>query len=151
MACNSCRGTCRGPFRFLAAASAYAVAAVMLVGVSGGGCAKPEVVATTPHEATLPEKVRIYQKPPAKKYELLGIVTATRAEGARWDDRGDANMAFDTMLKKAAAKGANGLLMEAEGHTARVTAGYHGEFYQVPVRGNPPEGMAQAIYIHHDD
>jgi hypothetical protein len=147
MACKMCRGASQ----FRSVALAYCVAGALLVGVGGAGCAKPEIVDATSHEATLPAQVKIYQKPPAKKYEILGIVTANRAEGAKWDNRGDANMAFDTMLKKAADKGANGLLLEATGEsTGRVTAGYHGQDYEVPIRGNPPEGMAKAIYVREE-
>src|SRR5687768_8951641 len=115
--------------------------ALLAVGVAGGGCAsEPEIVpsmgARTP---TSLEQVKVYDKAP-KKYEILGKVTVTREEGAKWDERGNANAAFDNARAKAAALGANGLLVHAEPgeFQARATAGYHGKFYQVPVRGQPP-------------
>lgn len=122
----------------------------VLASVVLAGCAStPEIVPSTgPHEATTADQVKIYEKAP-KKYELLGKVTVTQKEGAKWDERGNADAAFDNARAKAAAMGANGLLLAA--HTgeydARATAGYHGTFYQVPVKGRPPVGLFQAIYV----
>jgi hypothetical protein len=126
-----------------------------LAGLLAGCQTKPEIVPSKgPRVATTVDQVKIYEKAP-KKYERLGLVTATRAEGGKWDEKGDANAAFDAMLKKAAALGANGLLIDAEPgqFQRRVTAGYHGTFYQVPVRGKPgasAEGLAQAIWVHKE-
>ena len=114
------------------------------------GCqSTPEVVPSSgPRPPTSAGMVKIYEKAP-KKYERLGNVTVSRAEGARTDNRGNAEVAFDTALGKAAALGANGLLLEATPGetTARATAGYRGTFYQVPFRGNPPTAVFQAIYV----
>jgi hypothetical protein len=114
------------------------------------GCAtKPEIVPSSgPRAATTPNEVAFYDKAP-KKYELLGTVTVNKAEGAAWDERGDANAAFDALKAKAAALGANGLLLSANPgeFDRRATVGYHGTFYQVPVRGMPGVGVAQAIYV----
>ena len=117
-----------------------------------GGCAsKPEIVPSSgPRTPTSAMQVKIYEKAP-KKYEMLGTVTVTREEGARWDEKGDANAAFDTAKSKAAALGANGLLLSAAAgeFEYRATAGYHGKFYQVPVRGRQGAavGVMQAIYV----
>jgi hypothetical protein len=117
-----------------------------------GGCAsKPEVVPSSgTRTPTSAMQVKLYEKPP-KKYEILGTVTVTREEGARWDEKGDANAAFDTAKTKAAALGANGLLMAAQSgeYQYNATAGYHGKFYQVPVRGKQGAavGVMQAIYV----
>jgi hypothetical protein len=129
----------------------FALAALLVIG-GGSGCAsKPEVVASSgPRPPTSATQVKIYEKQP-KKYEMLGTVTVTRAEGAKWDERGDANAAFDTAKSKAAALGANGLLLSAAPgeHEYHATAGYNGKFYQVPVRGGKGAaiGVMQAIYV----
>jgi hypothetical protein len=120
-----------------------------------GGCAKAEVVPTTgPHSPTTPDKVVMYQKPPKKKYEVLGTVEVTRAEGAKWDQNGDATRGFEQLRSKAAAMGANGLLLEADKGTydLLVTAGDNGTFYQIPVRnkGGSPTAIATAIYVHEE-
>jgi hypothetical protein len=129
------------------------VAPVILLLASLVGCASgPEIVPSKgPRPASSAAQVKIYEKAPAK-YEMLGTVTTSRAEGAMWDERGNADAGFDSMLSKAAALGANGLLLKAdEGqYDRRVTAGYHGKFYQVPVRGKPGASSiatAQAIYM----
>jgi hypothetical protein len=117
-----------------------------------GGCAsKPEVVPSSgARQPTSAGQVKIYGKQP-QKYEMLGTVTVTREEGARWDEKGDANAAFDAAKAKAAALGANGLLLSAAAgeYQYHATAGYHGKFYQVPVRGRQGAavGVMQAIYV----
>jgi hypothetical protein len=125
-------------------------AALALLILFAGGCAsKPEVVPSSgPRPPTSAQNVKIFEKAPAR-YEMLGKVTVTRAEGAKWDEHGDANAAFDNAKAKAAALGANGLLLAANAgeYDARATAGYHGKFYQVPIKGRPPVGMFQAIYV----
>lgn len=112
---------------------------------------QPEVVPSSgPRSPTSADQVKIYQKAP-NRYENLGVVTVSRAEGATWDERGDATVGFDILKRKAAALGANGLLLTVPegGEEKRVNAGYHGEFYQVPIKGprGSVEGVGQAIYV----
>ena len=112
---------------------------------------QPEVVPSAgPRSPTSANQVKIYQKAP-KKFENLGVVSVSRAEGATWDERGDAIAGFDILKRKAAALGANGLLLTVPegGEEKRATAGYYGTFYQVPVKGprGSVEGLAQAIYV----
>jgi hypothetical protein len=120
---------------------------------AGGGCStKPQVLPSSGRRNPAPpDSVTIYQKQP-KKYELLGEVTASREEGARWDDQGNANAGFDTLKQKAALLGANGLLLDPEviPHERRAQSGYHDHFYRVGVRGTPGNATAvgQAIYVH---
>ena len=128
-------------------------ALVALAAFVGGGCASPKVVPTTKHEPSMPGAVQIYQKPPAKDYEMLGTVTLKASEKYKWDDRGNADAAYDELKRQAAAMGANGLLLDApqEATDARVTAGYHGEFYQIPVKlPRPVTAIAMAIFVHDD-
>ena len=126
---------------------AAALVAVLLV---SAGCSKPEVVPSSgPRAAISADQVMFYQKQPLK-YEDLGTVMVSQAEGARWDQKGDANQAFDKLKAKAAAMGANGVLLEIPNSEFDrfATAGYHGTFYQVPIKGNNPgTAVAKAIYV----
>ena len=125
------------------------VAAILAAFVCSACTSSPEVVPSSgPRTATSPEQVEIYTKAP-DKYEELGPVTVTGAEGAKWDERGDATAGFDALKRKAADRGANGLLLKLkEGEYEQlVLAGYKGEYYPVPVKGKPPTAVAQAIYV----
>ena len=126
-------------------------ALVALVAFVGSGCASPKVVPTTKHDPTTPSAVQIYQKAPAKDYEILGTVTLKASNKYKWDDRGNADAAYDELKRQAAALGANGLLLDApdKSSDAHVTAGYHGEFYQIPVKlPRPVTAIATAIFVH---
>ena len=127
----------------------HVVVAVFAAFVVSACSSSPEVVPSSgPRSATSPEQVEIYAKAP-DKYEVLGNVTVTGAEGAKWDERGDATEGFEALKRKAAARGANGLLLKVgEGdYDQLVLAGYKGEYYQVPVKGNPPTAVVEAIYV----
>ena len=129
-----------------------AVALATLLAAGGGCSTKPEVLPSAGRRNPAPpDSVTIYQMEP-KKYEVLGEVTASREEGARWDDQGNANAGFDTLKQKAALLGANGLLLDPEviPHERRAQSGYHDHFYRVAVRGKPGNATAvgQAIYVH---
>jgi len=126
-------------------------ALLALAAFIGGGCASPKVVPATKHDPTTPTNVQIYQKAPAKDYEILGTVTLQASDQYKWDDRGNADAAYDELKRQAAALGANGLLLDApkDATDARVTAGYHGEFYQIPVKlPRPVTAIATAIFVH---
>lgn len=115
------------------------------------GCAS-EVVPTTSHQPTDPSQVKIYQKAPAK-YEELGEISVPVAGNARWDDKGDANAGFDRLRAEAAARGANGILLDPDSVNAQfeVTAGDRGQFYNVPMRSTPNRAaVAEAIYVHEE-
>ena len=114
------------------------------------GCKSHEVV---PSSGTRPptraEDVKIYPKHP-DKYERLGVVSVAVTPEVRFDERGDANLGFDRLKAAAAQRGANGLLFPPEGvagSDATATVGYHGTFYQVPLKSNPRTAMAEAIYV----
>lgn len=113
------------------------------------GCASHEVVPSTgPRKPTMAAAVRLYQKYP-KRYEELGMVTLAVAPDMKWDANGDATAGFDALKAKAAALGANGLLLtvDAASYEYKVTAGCQGEFYQVPMRREPKTAVAQAIFV----
>ena len=125
--------------------------ALLAAFVCSACASEPQVVPSTgPRMATTPEKVNFYKQPP-KKYEQLGTVTVTSAEGAKWDDRGDATEGFEILKRKAAERGANGLLLKApKGEYEKlILAGYKGEYFQVPVKGRPGDATAivEAIYV----
>jgi len=114
------------------------------------GCSSPEVVPSSGNRPpTRPENVKIYAKQP-RKYERLGVVSVPVTPEVRFDERGDANLGFDRLKAAAAARGATGLLLSkegVEGSDALATVGYHGTFYQVPVKSNPRTAMGEAIYV----
>jgi hypothetical protein len=124
------------------------------------GCESEVLPNSGNHPPLQPDQVKIYQKQP-KKYEELGMIEVPTTAEMRWDQRGDSTAGFEALKAKAAAMGANGVLLvdpnrhvdkdldpnRAEGNAA-VTAGYKGKFYQVPLRaGTPPTAVAQAIYV----
>jgi hypothetical protein len=126
--------------------SAALVAALFII----CGCSSHEVVPSTGNRApTRPEDVKIYAKHP-RKYERLGVVSVAVTPEVRFDERGDANLGFDRLKAQAAARGANGLLLPpggVEGSDATATVGYHGTFYQVPLKAQPRTAMGEAIYV----
>jgi hypothetical protein len=113
------------------------------------GCASHEVVPSSgPRKPTTPQQVKLYQKFP-KKYEQLATVSVAITPEMKLDERGDATPAYEALKAKAAALGANGLLLYVEptGQEYLVTAGYQGTYYRVPVRMNPKTAFGQAIYV----
>lgn len=127
---------------------------VALIAFAGFGCASPKVVPATKHDPNMPSAVQIYQKPPAKEYEILGTVTLKASDRYKWDDRGNADAAFDELKRQAAALGANGLLLDAPAGSTdvRITAGYHGEFYQIPAKlPRPVTAIATAIFVRDQE
>jgi hypothetical protein len=113
------------------------------------GCSSPEVLpASGPHPVTLPVQVIIYQKQPMK-YELLGTVNVPVTAEMKWDDRGDSTAGFEALQAKAAALGANGVLLMADHslYDIEIGAGYKGTYYLVPVKKEPRTAIAQAIFV----
>ena len=112
------------------------------------GCESQVVPSTGTRQPTDPSTVKIYQDAP-KQYEVLGTVELSVGGDIRWDERGDAAPGFEKLQAKAAALGANGLLLKVEQtNNASVTAGYKGSYYQVPLRlGTPNTAVAKAIYV----
>jgi hypothetical protein len=115
------------------------------------GCSSQSKTPTEPRSPTSPEQVAIYQKHP-NKYQDLGVVTVPIGGRIRMDDRGDATAGFEELKKQAAAKGANGLLLDGNKIPSNltVTAGYNGTFYQVPVDNQPRTAKAHAIWVYKD-
>ena len=121
-----------------------------LAGFALAGCSSHTVVPSSGSRApTNAADVKIYQKHP-KKYERLGVVSIAVTPEVRFDERGEANLGFDRLKQEAAKRGANGLLLPpegVEGSDALATVGYHGKFYQVPLRSKPRTAMGEAIYV----
>jgi len=115
------------------------------------GCASEVVPTTGPHAPTSASNIKIYQKAP-QKYEKLGLVTVSAEEGAKFDKSGNADVGFNRLKQKASALGANGLLLALDPNQfdRQATAGYQGEFYEVGIKGQPPVGVAEAIFVHKE-
>jgi len=114
------------------------------------GCS--EVVPTSgPHPALTMDQVKIYQKPPAK-YEMLGTIEVPVTPEMKWDERGDSTKGFEALLTKAGAKGANGILLEADDklHDTMVGVGYKGTYYLVPLRREPRTAVVSTIFVVED-
>ena len=111
------------------------------------GCS-PQVLPPSSHAPTTADQVKLYQKQPPK-YEALGMISVPVTPAMKWDERGDSTPGFDALKAKAAAMGANGLLFTPQPGTfdVLVTAGYTGEFYQVPMKREPRSTVAQAIFV----
>ena len=124
---------------------ALVLAAAMGIFVTGCG---PEVVPASKHDPISPEAVKFYQKQPAK-YEELVVISVPVTPAMKWNEQGDATPAFEALRAKAAATGANGVLLIAQPGTFDVmaTAGFKGTWYQVPVKRDPKTLVAKAIYV----
>jgi len=114
-------------------------------------CASPKLVPAQSHPASDPASVMLYQQPPPKKYEVLGKVEVT--ENLKWQDNGDVSPVVEEMKAKAAALGANGLLLTvdtaAEPDARLVGGNYQGTLYHFPFRDLPQRtAYARAIYVH---
>ena len=120
--------------------------------VSAGCSSQPKVLPAQPHAPSSPDKVKLYQSGPAK-YEQLGTIMLVITPQYQWDEKGDATPAFDAMKQRAAAEGANGVLLEPlPGQSnARALASYHGQYFKVPVKSDVPRvAVGQAIYVHDE-
>ncbi|MGE5610944.1 MAG: hypothetical protein ACM359_16965 [Bacillota bacterium] len=130
-------------------ALSFLTVSTALVAFVLAGCASHEVVSSSgPRPPTTPDQVTLYQKHP-KRYEQLQLVTLPITPEMKWNERGDANAAFDALKAQAAAVGANGLLLIVNPgeYEYLVTAGYHGTFYQLPMRRDPKAAVVQAVFV----
>jgi hypothetical protein len=127
--------------------SPLCVAAVLMLCC---GCTHESPKASAPRPPTTPDQVKFYQKTPGSNYETLGAVTVPVGGAIRMDERGDASAAFVEMQKQAAAKGANGILLDEHKVPSDivVTASYNGTFYTVPVNRNPRAAKGEAIWVY---
>jgi|SRR5690348_8804362 hypothetical protein len=114
------------------------------------GCTHQGPKVSAPRPPTSPEQVTFYQKTPASNYETLGPVTVPVGGTIRMDERGDATAAFVEMRRQAAAKGANGILLDESKVPSDlvVTASFNGKFYTVPVNRQPREAKGEAIWVY---
>jgi hypothetical protein len=128
--------------------SIAALLAMLLAWAAACGCGSQVVPSSGPRAPTTAADVKIYAKAPAK-YEDLGRVEVPVGGDVRWDQRGEATAGFERLKAGAAAVGGNGILLEdPSGDNLKVLAGYHGTYYQVPVRqGTPNVAVAHAIYV----
>ncbi len=122
---------------------------LMLAMVAGFWSCAPEIVPSTgPHVVTTPEQIKIYQKQPSK-YERLGTVTYTVTSIEQWQQDADGTTAFNDLVAKAGAMGANGLLLRDDTNSKTVLAGakFRNTYYLVPLIHESKTVIAQAIYV----
>jgi hypothetical protein len=121
--------------------------ALIAVTLLVAGCAS-HVVPATSHQPTTPDQVVIYQDAPSR-YEVLGPVNLVITPEFRWDSAGDATPALEQMKRKAAAMGANGLLLKPSDQAGdfAVAAGYRGSYYQMQMKDTPRTALADAIFV----
>jgi len=114
------------------------------------GCSS-EAMPPTQHAAISPDEVKLYPKAPSR-YEAMSIISVPITPEVRWDDKGESTKGFDALKSKAAAMGANGVLLAPEAGTydLLVAAGYKGTWYQVPARRDPKAIVARAIYVIYE-
>lgn len=117
----------------------------LLCGLSG--CA-PEAMPPTQHAAISPDQVTIYTRRPSR-YEAMPLITVPVTSEMKWDEKGESNAAFDALKDKAAAMGANGVLLEPEKGTydVLVTVAYRGTWYKIPAKRDPKEVVGRAIWV----
>jgi hypothetical protein len=101
-----------------------------------------------PHPIIAADQVKIYENQPAK-YELLGAIEVPVTAEMKWDERGDSAPGFRALQAKAAALGANGVLLlaDAQKYDTKVGAGLNGRYYLVPLRREPRTACATAIFV----
>lgn len=115
------------------------------------GCqSTPEVVPSSgPRQATSADAVKLYEKAP-KRYEDLGIVETS--QNIQYGENFSADPVIDQLKAEAAAKGANGLLIETTPDLGKnvvsVGAYYHDDFIHFPVQTKPVRtAKAHAVYM----
>jgi len=103
------------------------------------------------HAPSDPSSIKIYQTRPEGALERLGIVETT--DNVKWQQGNDVTPMVESLKAKAAALGANGLLLEIPNDPSekRVQAQgtYQGQSYifsgtMIPVK----KAKAVAIYLH---
>jgi hypothetical protein len=121
-----------------------------LVFVSAGlaGCSPEVLPPSGPHPALMADQIKIYQNEPAK-YEVLGTLEVPVTAEMKWDDRGDSTPGFLAFKSKAAALGANGVLLMVDQklYDLKVGAGFDRVYYLVPLRREPRTAFATAIFV----
>lgn len=112
------------------------------------GCASKPLPSSGPREPIPAGQVKFYQKYP-KQCEQVRMIKLVLTPEMKWDERADANAAFEALKPLAAAAGANGIVLKAPAgeYEYLVTAGYRGTFYQVPMLGQPKTIVAEAVFV----
>jgi hypothetical protein len=79
----------------------------------------------------------------------MPVISVPVTSEMKWDDKGESNAAFDALKAKAAALGANGVLLEPEEgkYDVLVTVAYRGTWYKVPAKRDPKEILGRAIWV----
>ncbi len=124
------------------------IVAMAVVAGGGGGCRSAVAPVKGPHAPTTVGSVELFQEPP-RRYEVLGVVEVADHVGTA--DHFNADAVMGALMAKAAALGANGLLLQSPAGEKRIVmmGGYYQEeFYRIPVRSRPKiTALGQAIWV----
>ena len=112
------------------------------------GCADSSVILTgQPHAATTPDKVQVYFQQPARKYEVIGIVTGSSKNKFGVTRQGKTDAALRSVKEKAAEIGANGVIMQTQGTTTGGAVGTVSGGLVIASSINNVEVSGTAIFI----
>ena len=108
-------------------------------------CASGSSVVTGVTRAPLTaDQVRIYSEAPAH-YEVIGIVSATSITG--WTQQQDTDQAIAELKRRAAALGANGILLEHVGRADSVVGSGAGGVFTAATTSSSAGVQGRAIYV----
>ncbi len=97
---------------------------ILLVGSFAlGGCATGSAIITGQQRTPIsPDQVRIYSTPPQKPYEEIAIISANSYWSWAWNEQAKMNTVTREIREKAAALGANGVIVKSLGSEASGAA-----------------------------
>ncbi len=88
------------------------------------GCADNSAIITGQvRPATTADKVQIYLQPPAKRYEVIGLVTASNKGKLAVSRQHKTDIALRILREKAAEIGANGVVLQSQGMQSEGSVG----------------------------
>jgi hypothetical protein len=126
--------------------------AIVLTGGCGSEIVEPS--AAQIRTATDPRLVKLYHTPP-RKYEILGDIQTT--EHLQYGPNNSVDAMVEELIKAAAAKGGNGVLLAVErpgrqGRYARFGGYYQDMLVHFVVRMDPEPAaaIAKAVYVLED-
>ncbi len=100
--------------------SVFLFAAVCLL----AGCADNSAIITGQvRPATTPDKVQVYLQPPARKYDTIGLVTASSKGKLAVSRQKKTDVAMRILKEKAAEIGANGVILQSQGMNSEGAVG----------------------------
>ena len=122
---------------------------LLLASFTVAGCQPHQLPPAGERPRTEPAQIKLYTKAP-EKYEMLGLVES--AENLKWSEGSDVTPLIDDLRARAAATGANGLLLVVDSdevpNLVRILGRYQKTFYEIPFQTKPTKrAVAKAIYV----